>query len=418
MAGIRYGDDTVFTGAWAPEDEQQTYEPRLDLDLSQYRQAPVDDLSNAFGQKESRYSKVLDDGIVDPDTYLDVLSEVTSHGPRMNATFQAPQAATGLEIDTVNLWTQTLPSVGHKMATQADFYAHQVGAQRPGEHPPARRSHSETQAWSSMTSIPGVPGYHPPALVSYTSAPAMSSFPNSPLPPVPKLGIVRKATETCYSTNTRPDRQEKKSRGQPFCHSAPGSPVIYPFIDPGLSADTNFQLGNTHPAAGVEAWSEALRPVGHRGRRALSINTQVHNSIHLEVPKVSRQPSLATTSPTSDSSVRSFRSSRRTAIEMRSSPAFYRCQECHAGFEEKQDLRHHKRKHTTPENKPHGCDQCPQRFLHPKDLRRHLRVHQPASFFCPFEGCRYAERGFKREDHLKRHLEKTKGHQRMDPDSV
>ncbi|KAF2864504.1 hypothetical protein K470DRAFT_254142 [Piedraia hortae CBS 480.64] len=69
--------------------------------------------------------------------------------------------------------------------------------------------------------------------------------------------------------------------------------------------------------------------------------------------------------------------------------------------------------------KPYICPICPpwnpngteehKAFTHPKDLRRHMRTHNtdPAKrFYCPVKGCKFATRGFNRNDHLVRHLER------------
>ena len=65
------------------------------------------------------------------------------------------------------------------------------------------------------------------------------------------------------------------------------------------------------------------------------------------------------------------------------------------------DVRHHKRRHTPKEDLPHPCPVCALRFLHPREVRRHLPTHGLGiRHYCQFSHC---QQSFGRRDHLLRH---------------
>ena len=67
--------------------------------------------------------------------------------------------------------------------------------------------------------------------------------------------------------------------------------------------------------------------------------------------------------------------------------------------------RHRRYRHTPMAERPYPCSKCSKRFLFPRSLRRHMILHgDKTRHKCPVSGCRYAERGFGRPDHVERHL--------------
>ena len=63
------------------------------------------------------------------------------------------------------------------------------------------------------------------------------------------------------------------------------------------------------------------------------------------------------------------------------------------------------RRHLRLHLRAHQCPECPKRFAYNKDVTRHMRTKHSSlrPFKCPFPHCKYAEKGFKRQDHLDRH---------------
>ncbi|KUJ07006.1 uncharacterized protein LY89DRAFT_375069 [Mollisia scopiformis] len=91
-------------------------------------------------------------------------------------------------------------------------------------------------------------------------------------------------------------------------------------------------------------------------------------------------------------------------------PAF-KCRFCADTFEKRHLLNRHENKHTKPV--PCPVSGCPHRTAKRRDMQRHVVVHHSheapvavPKFLCPVGGCKYAEAGFKRKDHLVRHLER------------
>lgn len=87
------------------------------------------------------------------------------------------------------------------------------------------------------------------------------------------------------------------------------------------------------------------------------------------------------------------------------SAATYTCDhpDCNKIFKAKTEFTHHLRNHG-PRN--HACPYCSKKFIFKKDMARHARTHTPdnRSFFCDVEACQWAERGFQRKDHWRRHM--------------
>ena len=61
----------------------------------------------------------------------------------------------------------------------------------------------------------------------------------------------------------------------------------------------------------------------------------------------------------------------------------------------------------TPASKPHACPKCGKAFSRKGDMRRHAQGHEPPSFWCVVDTCKFKYKGFCRKDkwvdHLKTH---------------
>lgn len=78
------------------------------------------------------------------------------------------------------------------------------------------------------------------------------------------------------------------------------------------------------------------------------------------------------------------------------------CPNCSRAFENRDDLRRHRRYH---DQRKHACH-CGKRFVHPKDLRRHEQTHTPKEGVpCPAPHCTTVISAG-RPDNLKRHVMK------------
>jgi len=228
-----------------------------------------------------------------------------------------------------------------------------------------------------------------------------------------KLKLVRRATGSLQA-HLAPGGSTTYKRARCDVTSAPAQPAsLEPIVDSQLAANPNFNLSNSNSAGTIEDWNTARRLPGDRSTTppSLKLDTQL-----LQLPTTPSQASSAVSSPASASSARS---ARRSPIEMRSSPASFRCEHegCGFGFDTMQDLRHHERHHKEHGNRPYVCPECDKDFLHPKDLRRHAKVHNKdpsLRYYCPHLFCKMHKQGFNREDHLERHI----GSQHARADSV
>ena len=57
----------------------------------------------------------------------------------------------------------------------------------------------------------------------------------------------------------------------------------------------------------------------------------------------------------------------------------YKCDQCHKGFTQSNQLKIHRRTHT--EDKPYTCEQCHKRFAQSDSLKTHLRTHTGEMLF-------------------------------------
>ncbi|WPG99177.1 zinc finger protein [Acrodontium crateriforme] len=219
-----------------------------------------------------------------------------------------------------------------------------------------------------------------------TSQPVFLSRPGSPLPG---------------------DRAAKRMR-QGYNFDVPSSAPLSPDVIDAFLKDNN-PLNSSiaaDPAQTVGKWNNATILPGDR----------TQGGLRRGLPRLTTQHLQAThdhsgASPTPSSAVSSFRG-RRTREEMITSNAAYRCKQCHAGFESTADLRHHQRNHQTSGQRKHKCDTCGKGFLHPKDVRRHSKSHNTdpnTMFYCQVTGCKANTKGFKRDDHLIRHMKSQHG---------
>ncbi|KIM95375.1 hypothetical protein OIDMADRAFT_148968 [Oidiodendron maius Zn] len=102
------------------------------------------------------------------------------------------------------------------------------------------------------------------------------------------------------------------------------------------------------------------------------------------------------------------------ATESLSSPSPsrpYPCSVCAQSFDKRHKLNRHMQLH----DKPISCPICDHRTAKNRDMKRHVNVRHtndeiPQSYLskdrypCPVVECKYAKEGFKRKDHLSRHL--------------
>jgi hypothetical protein len=118
--------------------------------------------------------------------------------------------------------------------------------------------------------------------------------------------------------------------------------------------------------------------------------------------------------------------------------ALYTCDTCARKFEKKSILKFvfyflHKlnpppmfltfnpRRHKKQHEKPFQCHLCDNRFAENRDMRRHIVVHHSSQtpglsqprYLCSEQGCRFAQTGFGRKDHLTRHMRRA--HSRLAP---
>jgi len=105
-----------------------------------------------------------------------------------------------------------------------------------------------------------------------------------------------------------------------------------------------------------------------------------------------------------------------------SSSSVYKCSFCAKTFDKRHLLNRHEKQHTKPVQCPvSGCSHSTAKR---RDMQRHIIVHHPnddsaqpsmvvPQFMCPVAGCKHAEAGFKRKDHLVRHMKRI--HPGMSP---
>ena len=141
-----------------------------------------------------------------------------------------------------------------------------------------------------------------------------------------KLKLVRRATGSLQA-HLAPGGSTTYKRARCDVTSAPAQPAsLEPIVDSQLAANPNFNLSNSNSAGTIEDWNTARRLPGDRSTTppSLKLDTQL-----LQLPTTPSQASSAVSSPASASSARS---ARRSPIEMRSSPASFRCEHEDAGL--------------------------------------------------------------------------------------
>lgn len=210
-----------------------------------------------------------------------------------------------------------------------------------------------------------------------------------------------KARRTGNAKSNRPpvpvyswlDEIENSYRGRQLDNSS--SEWVHPLLPNTITSNPNFHSGVSENAAVLSA--QARAPRGRRPPRSDLSGLALS----------SRAPSEAssTRSPLSATSL----NARRTKEQMRYGHSEHRCSTCQAGFNTKSEVNHHMRSHEPYEHRAHVCDVCPKRFAYPKDLRRHMVTHAPKQLFCPHSGCKFANTGFRRQDHLERHVRSQHG---------
>lgn len=100
-----------------------------------------------------------------------------------------------------------------------------------------------------------------------------------------------------------------------------------------------------------------------------------------------------------------------------SASSLHVCNVCAKPCLDSQDLKRHLKQHDKPVMCT-GSPTCTHRTAENRDMARHLSVHHPGKislprYLCPETGCMYAIKGFKRRDHLSRHIRRQ--HKRLVP---
>ncbi|KUJ16971.1 uncharacterized protein LY89DRAFT_68601 [Mollisia scopiformis] len=146
-------------------------------------------------------------------------------------------------------------------------------------------------------------------------------------------------------------------------------------------------------------------------------------AISQQQPSVS-SASLSDSSPSrSDQTAISPEESPRQSLGASSSDVEWTCRHCARSFTKKYLRTKHEQVHTKPILCP-LAPRCQHRTAMKRDMRRHVAVHHAGdnavsspvsaqSFTCDVSGCRYEHTGFKRKDHLTRHIRKV--HARLVP---
>ena len=169
-------------------------------------------------------------------------------------------------------------------------------------------------------------------------------------------------------------------------------PRSQPFTNT-IMNNVNFQPGIAESSQNVESW--VARPRVPRDRLVPRLDT---TRLAPPTPSTHRSP-VSAASPSS-----SRMSNRRTKQQLIRGNYDHRCHVCQAGFDTRSDLTHHLRSHAPYSQRQHVCAFCNKRFPYAKDLRRHLRIHGENKILCPHASCKFAWKGFARQDHLDRHL--------------
>lgn len=165
-----------------------------------------------------------------------------------------------------------------------------------------------------------------------------------------------------------------------------------------LSGNPNYRPGITDTFMNVNDWVDQPKAPGDRNRPRLDS--------HLSAQSYASTGSTSFTTTSQSPSTISRTSTRRTRDQMMTGDHRHTCTRCSKGFDTATELNHHIRYHQEHEDKRFACRSCSARFIFFKDLERHERVHNPHAerFYCPHPTCKYAQRGFGREDHRNRHL--------------
>lgn len=164
-----------------------------------------------------------------------------------------------------------------------------------------------------------------------------------------------------------------------------------------VTNNPNYQPGMIPSAPGnMLGWINRAPAIGER---TLPSRLDTNMLAPPEAHSANRSPTSASTT---GSSARA--GSRRQKWEMTGD---FVCHWCNAGFTTQGNLTHHLRSHQPYLSRQHVCQQCSKRFQYRKDLMRHLPKHDPnrKKYYCIFQGCKYHNRGFGRQDHLDRHIQ-------------
>ncbi|KAF2163982.1 hypothetical protein M409DRAFT_57084 [Zasmidium cellare ATCC 36951] len=80
------------------------------------------------------------------------------------------------------------------------------------------------------------------------------------------------------------------------------------------------------------------------------------------------------------------------------------CETCGKAHDSKSERDHHARNHD-PSKRTKLCSICSKPFLFDKDVKRHMKTHEKERhIFCNYIDCPFRHKGFKRRDHLVRHV--------------
>lgn len=221
--------------------------------------------------------------------------------------------------------------------------------------------------------------------------------------------VRRSPTMQAQSMNT--PQPEPSMRTHPNCTSmtstmpferAADTASTAPIITEDMWAMKNFSPGVAEPFGSIANWTEQSRAADDRirPRRDTRLSDRGPDGV-ADRPFLVSPPSSISRSST-----------RRTRDQMIAGEHDHICGVCGSGFDTWADLNHHARCHKRYEDRAHRCSVCSTRFTYAKDLRRHEPIHGPQKFFCPHHFCKSATTGFKREDHLQRHMRS------QHPDSV
>ncbi|KAL2070385.1 hypothetical protein VTL71DRAFT_13411 [Oculimacula yallundae] len=186
------------------------------------------------------------------------------------------------------------------------------------------------------------------------------------------------------------------------------------YIDPSLDSTWMDTYPNPGSNPSPSTYTSPYTPASTSSPSVTSFQTNVSSP---DTPT----PTPTTSSSSSSASSSSFSTPVSTSSSSSASIKIYTCPFCPSTFPQKCFLNRHINTHTKPYVCPHPS--CTARRATNRDLKRHMATHDPVSaprFFCEVEGCEFSltgrgkekGKGFKRRDHLKRHVEVVHGGRR------